>query len=76
MDSGSSWRGGEDKSPFASDLRAWPPRAGDDKDALPAQLAKVPDHQAVFAESASHFIMFDEPAWMWKQMEEFLTGKK
>jgi pimeloyl-ACP methyl ester carboxylesterase len=39
------------------------------------QVAKVADKKVVFAEKAKHFIMFDEPDWMWKQMDEFLAEK-
>jgi pimeloyl-ACP methyl ester carboxylesterase len=40
------------------------------------QVAKIGDKKVVLAERAKHFIMFDEPDWMWKQIDEFLAEKK
>jgi pimeloyl-ACP methyl ester carboxylesterase len=40
-----------------------------------AQVAKVPDHKVAVADDAKHFIMYDKPKWMWKQMDDFLDKK-
>lgn len=39
-----------------------------------SQVARIADKKVVFAERASHFIMLDEPEWMWKQMDEFFAA--
>ncbi len=41
--------------------------------AYEAQVAKVPDHQVVLAEHARHFIMLDDPAFLFTTMDRFLT---
>jgi len=38
------------------------------------QLAKVRNKKVAFAPKAGHFIMFDEPEWMFKEMETFLAA--
>jgi len=39
-----------------------------------AQVAKIPNHRVVMAEKARHFIMFDDPAFLFKTMDEFLAA--
>ncbi len=36
------------------------------------QVAKVPNHKVILAEHSKHFIMFDEPSFLFAQMEAFL----
>ena len=38
-----------------------------------AQVAKVPEHQVVMAEHARHFIMLDDPAFLFATMDRFLV---
>jgi pimeloyl-ACP methyl ester carboxylesterase len=40
-----------------------------------SQLEKVPNHKLVVAEDSRHFIMYDAPDWLLKQMDEFLAAK-
>ncbi|MBC3541769.1 alpha/beta fold hydrolase [Rufibacter sediminis] len=37
-----------------------------------AQFAKLPTAEVKIADSAKHFIMYDEPTWMFAQMDAFL----
>ncbi|MGV3538816.1 MAG: alpha/beta fold hydrolase [Rufibacter sp.] len=37
-----------------------------------AQFAKLPSAEIKVADTARHFIMYDEPAWMYAQMDAFL----
>jgi RNA polymerase sigma factor (sigma-70 family) len=39
-----------------------------------AQVAKVPNHKVLIAEKARHFIMLDDPAFLFSAMDEFLAG--
>jgi pimeloyl-ACP methyl ester carboxylesterase len=39
------------------------------------QVAGVPNHKVAIADNANHFIMFDDPAWMFAQIDEFLAKK-
>ena len=39
-----------------------------------AQVAKVPNHKVLLAEKARHFIMLDDPAFLFSAMDEFLAG--
>jgi len=41
-----------------------------------AQVAKVPNHKVLIAEKARHFIMLDDPAFLFSTMDEFLAGSK
>ena len=42
-----------------------------------AQVAKIPDHRVVMAEHAKHFVMLDEPGFLFSTMDKFLSeGKK
>lgn len=43
--------------------------------AYEAQVAKVPDHQVVLAEHARHFIMLDDPAFLFAAMDRFLAPR-
>ena len=36
-------------------------------------MAKVPEHQVVMAEHARHFIMLDDPAFLFATMDRFLA---
>jgi pimeloyl-ACP methyl ester carboxylesterase len=36
------------------------------------QIAKAPHHKLVVTADAKHFIMYDQPKWLWEQMDEFL----
>ena len=36
------------------------------------QVASIPDKKLAFAENSRHFIMYDQPQWLWRQMDEFL----
>jgi pimeloyl-ACP methyl ester carboxylesterase len=38
-----------------------------------AQLAKAPKHELAVSNDSRHFIMYDDPEWLWKTMDEFLT---
>ena len=40
------------------------------------QYAKLAGFQLAITDTARHFIMFDEPAWMFEQIENFLSAKK
>jgi pimeloyl-ACP methyl ester carboxylesterase len=40
------------------------------------QLAKVATRKIVITDEAKHFIMFDQPKWMWERMDEFLNAEK
>jgi len=37
-----------------------------------AQVAKVPNHKVVMAEKARHFVMLDDPGFLFATMDEFL----
>jgi pimeloyl-ACP methyl ester carboxylesterase len=54
--------------------------AGSPAAAYEAQVAKIPDHRVVMAERGRHFVMLDEPAFLFSTMEAFLSapvaGKK
>ncbi len=39
------------------------------------QFEKLPKVTLAVADSAKHFIMLDEPAWTWKQIDAFLAGQ-
>jgi pimeloyl-ACP methyl ester carboxylesterase len=39
------------------------------------QVAAIPRHKVTIAESANHFIMFDAPEWLFKEMDAFLDEK-
>jgi N-formylmaleamate deformylase len=36
------------------------------------QLAKVATRKIVITDEAKHFVMYDQPKWMWERMDEFL----
>ena len=48
------------------------PMAGPLRDAYRAQVAAVPSAEVVFAEHAKHFVMLDDPAFFFGQLEPFL----
>lgn len=48
------------------------PMAGPLRDAYRAQVAAVPHAEVVFAERAKHFVMLDDPAFFFGQLEPFL----
>ena len=55
----------------------WPGVTGEDmQKRYKSQVAKAPDATVVFAAKAKHFIMFDEPEWLNKQIDEFLKAKR
>lgn len=37
------------------------------------QVAPIPTHRVVFHHTSRHFIQFDEPEFLWKQIEDFLA---
>jgi pimeloyl-ACP methyl ester carboxylesterase len=39
-----------------------------------AQVAKIPKHKVLIAEKARHFIMMDDPQFLFSAMDEFLRG--
>jgi N-formylmaleamate deformylase len=39
-----------------------------------AQIARIPNHKVVLAEKARHFIMFDDPNFLFSTMEDFLKS--
>jgi len=41
-----------------------------------AQVAKVPDHKVLIAEKARHFIMLDDPAFLFSSLDDFLATSK
>jgi hypothetical protein len=41
-----------------------------------AQVAKAPNHKVLIAEKARHFIMFDDPTFLFSAMEGFLGTVK
>jgi pimeloyl-ACP methyl ester carboxylesterase len=43
--------------------------------AYEAQVAKVPHHEVVMAEHARHFVMLDDPAFLFSTMDKFLSGE-
>lgn len=42
------------------------------QDAYRAQVAAIPHHEVVFAPAARHFIQYDEPEFLFREMERFL----
>jgi pimeloyl-ACP methyl ester carboxylesterase len=50
--------------------------AGSPASAYEAQVTKIPDHRVVIAEHGRHFVMLDEPAFLFSTMDAFLAGKK
>jgi N-formylmaleamate deformylase len=42
--------------------------------AYEAQVAKVPNHKILIAEKARHFIMFDDPDFLFSAMDDFLRA--
>lgn len=40
-----------------------------------AQVASIPNHKVLLAEKARHFIMFDDPAFLFSTIDDFLKGK-
>ena len=42
--------------------------------AYEAQIASIPNHRFVLAEKARHFIMLDDPAFFFAQVDAFLAG--
>jgi pimeloyl-ACP methyl ester carboxylesterase len=40
--------------------------------AYEAQVAKIPNHKVVMAEHAKHFVMYDDPKFLFQAMDEFL----
>jgi pimeloyl-ACP methyl ester carboxylesterase len=48
--------------------------AGSPAAAYEAQVAKIPDHRVVMAEHGRHFVMLDEPAFLFSTMDSFLSG--
>jgi pimeloyl-ACP methyl ester carboxylesterase len=43
--------------------------------AYEAQVARVPDHRVVLAESARHFVMLDDPGFLYAAVDEFLSSR-
>ena len=41
-------------------------------EAYTAQVEKIPNKKLAFAENSRHFIMYDQPQWLWQQIEAFL----
>ena len=41
-----------------------------------AQVAKVPNHKVLLAEKARHFIMLDDPSFMFSAIDQFLGSSK
>jgi len=41
-----------------------------------AQVEKIPNKTVVIAEKSKHFVMFDEPEWLWQRIEEFATASR
>jgi pimeloyl-ACP methyl ester carboxylesterase len=39
-----------------------------------AQVAKAPNHKVLIAEKAKHFIMLDDPKFMFSAMDDFLKS--
>ncbi|CAN5403201.1 alpha/beta hydrolase [soil metagenome] len=39
------------------------------------QVKAIPNGKVVYAEKSKHFVMYDEPEWLWKQIDEFLASK-
>jgi pimeloyl-ACP methyl ester carboxylesterase len=44
------------------------------QDRYEAQVAKVPSHKVLIAEKAKHFIMLDDPTFLFSAMDDFLRG--
>jgi len=40
-----------------------------------AQVAKIPVHRVVMAEKAKHFVMLDDPAFLFSTMDQFLSAE-
>ncbi len=40
-----------------------------------AQVARVPDHRVLVAANARHFVMLDDPAFLFSAMDRFLAGR-
>jgi pimeloyl-ACP methyl ester carboxylesterase len=43
--------------------------------AYEAQVAKIPDHRVAMAEHARHFVMLDDPAFLFSTLDAFLGGR-
>ncbi|MFL5328849.1 MAG: alpha/beta fold hydrolase [Gemmataceae bacterium] len=41
-----------------------------------AQVEKMPNKTVAFAEKSKHFVMYDEPQWMWEQIEKFVQSDR
>jgi pimeloyl-ACP methyl ester carboxylesterase len=41
-----------------------------------AQVAKVPNHKVLLAEKARHFIMLDDPSFLFSAIDDFLVASK
>ncbi len=41
-----------------------------------AQVAKIPNKKVAVAEKSKHFVMIDEPEWLWQQIEEFAAANR
>jgi hypothetical protein len=42
---------------------------------LKEQFAKAPRVSIVVNDASKHFIMFDEPVWLWAEMDKFLVNE-
>jgi hypothetical protein len=40
------------------------------------QVERITDRKVAYAEDAKHFIVFDEPEWMWREMDTFGADKE
>jgi len=38
-------------------------------------VAKIPVHRVVMAEKAKHFVMLDDPAFLFSTMDQFLSAE-
>jgi len=39
------------------------------------QVAKIPRHRVAFSDGSKHFIMFDDPKFLFSAMDEFLQNQ-
>jgi pimeloyl-ACP methyl ester carboxylesterase len=46
------------------------------KAAYEAQVAKIPNHKVLLAEKAKHFIMLDDPSFLFSALDDFLAVSK
>ena len=57
---------------YSKDLEKFGVKRQDYDKRCAEQIANAPRHKLVVTTEAKHFIMVDQPKWLWQQMDEFL----